>query len=141
MDLKPVLNETASRLLHIKHPRMITEYARLKSLQNAVHMLPSRQQTQSNRMGDSYSKKESLRILEKISEDYTEPILAFKTGVESLYLGGTANLSKRSRFYLLILLICILVVLLLVFLLVFFLLVLQTGSGQEIQDSGLQLVC
>ena len=49
------------------------------------------------RLGDCYSKQESLIILEKISEDYHEPILALKAGVEHLYLGGMKQLSQRSR--------------------------------------------
>ena len=49
------------------------------------------------RLGDSFSKQESLIILEKISEDYKEPILDLKAGVESLYLEGMSMLSKRSR--------------------------------------------
>ena len=49
------------------------------------------------RLGDSFSKKESLVILESISVDHHEPILALKAGVESLYLGRMMDASKRSR--------------------------------------------
>ena len=97
VDMKPMLNATASRLLFTKHPRQVNEYAKLKSLQNAINMVPGKSQMQSNRMGDSFSKKTSLRILEKICEDYDEPIVAMKTEVESLYLGTMATASYKSR--------------------------------------------
>ena len=32
-----------------------------------------------------------------MSEDYDEPFLAIKHGIESLYLGSMADASKRSR--------------------------------------------
>ena len=39
----------------------------------------------------------SRSILETVSEDYDEPFLALKHGIESLYLGSMADASKRSR--------------------------------------------
>ena len=97
VDLRPMLNETASRLLFMKHPRQVTEYAKLKSLQNAVNMVPGKAQRQANMMGDCYSKQTSLHILEKICEDYDEPIVAMKDEVESLYMGTMATASQKSR--------------------------------------------
>ena len=97
IDLRPVLNQTASRLLHIKHPKLVTEYAKLQSLQNAVHMLPGKSQKQSNRMGDSFSKQTAKKLLEKVCEDYDEPVWKMKTEVEGLYMGSMANASYKSR--------------------------------------------
>ena len=39
----------------------------------------------------------SRSILETVSEDYDEPFLALKHGVESLYLGSMASASQRRR--------------------------------------------
>ena len=39
----------------------------------------------------------SRSILETVSEDYDEPFIAIKNGVESLYLGSMANATKRTR--------------------------------------------
>ena len=97
VDLRPMLNETASRLLFTKHPRQVTEYAKLKTLQNAVNMVSGKAQRQANRLGDCYSKQTSRQILETICEDYDEPILTMKEGVESLYMGTMATASLKSR--------------------------------------------
>ena len=97
VDLRPMLNETASRLLFTKHPRQVTEYAKLKTLQNAVNMVSGKAQRQANRLGDCYSKQTSRQILETICEDYDEPILAMKEGVENLYMGTMATASQKSR--------------------------------------------
>ena len=97
VDLRPVLNQTASRLLHIQHPKLVTEYAKLQSLHNAVHMLPGKAHRQSNRMGDSYSKQTSKILLEKVCEAYDEPVWAMKAEVEGLYMGTMANASYKSR--------------------------------------------
>ena len=77
VDLKPVLNATASRMLFTKHPRQVNEYAKMKSLQNAVNMVPGKLQKQQNRMGDCFSKKTSLRLLEKVCE--ASGVYIFKT--------------------------------------------------------------
>jgi hypothetical protein len=60
-------------------------------------MVPGRQQMEGNRRGDCFSKKESLRVLEKVCEDYAEPLYALKAGVEELYCGNMATLSAHSR--------------------------------------------
>ena len=39
----------------------------------------------------------SRNILETVSEDYDEPFIAIKHGIESLYLGSMANATKRTR--------------------------------------------
>ena len=69
----------------------------METLRNAVRMVPGRQQMEGNRRGDCYSKKESLRVLEKVCEDHAEPLYALKAGVEGLYLGSMASISAHSR--------------------------------------------
>ena len=97
VDLRPMLNETASRLLFTKHPRQVNEYAKMKTLQNAINMVPGKAQRQANRLGDCFSKITSRQILHAICEDYDEPIVAKKEGVERLYMGTMATASQKSR--------------------------------------------
>ena len=97
VDLRPVLTSTVSRLLHQRHPRQVSASATLKSLQNAVNMVPSREQEMGNRMGDCYSKKESLKILKKAVGNHDGPVKALQAGVESLYTGGMLGASNRHR--------------------------------------------
>ena len=87
---------TGSRLLHNCHPQQVNTLAKLTSLQNAVKCLPGQEHARANRLGDSYSKKESLKLMEGATSSYTSPILALKKGVESLYLDRLAS-SLRAR--------------------------------------------
>ena len=50
-----------------------------------------------NRLGDAFSKKESLKILEKVCEDYDAPSVALRDGVSSLYAGRLAQASAKQR--------------------------------------------
>ena len=75
----------------------MSTYATLHTLQNAVSMTPGRDQKKANRMGDSFSKKESSAILEEVCEDFDAPALALKKGVESLYLGKMRGATERQR--------------------------------------------
>ena len=92
-----MLNFSASRLLHNKHPRQVTTLATLSSLENAVNMVSGKEQQRSNRLGDSYSKYESRKILKGACEDFDAPVVALKEGVESLYSGGMLGASARHR--------------------------------------------
>ena len=60
-------------------------------------MVPGREQMRANKLGDAYSKKEGLNILETVCEDYDAPVIALKKGVESLYAGRMANSAARYR--------------------------------------------
>jgi len=71
--------------------------ATLRSLQNAIHMVPSREQERGNRFGDCYSKKESLKILKNACDDHDAPVKAMRDGVTSLYTGGMVGASDRYR--------------------------------------------
>ena len=96
VDLRYVLLPTASRLLHIRHPRQITTYASLHSLQNSVTNVPGKAQARSNRMGDAFSQKEASAILNSVCEDFDAPAHALKQSVETLYLGpGMFGASAR----------------------------------------------
>ena len=97
VDQRQLCSLTASRLLHQAHPRQITTHATLTSLSHAVNMVPGKEQMRANKLGDAYSKKEGLNILEKVCEDYDAPVIALKKGVESLYAGRMANSAARYR--------------------------------------------
>ena len=70
--------------------------AKLTSLQHAVNSVPGREQKKSNALGDSYGKKESLRLLEHACDGFDTPVLEMKKAVESLYLSGLST-SARAR--------------------------------------------
>ena len=96
VDLRYVLLPTASRLLHIRHPRQITTYAALHSLHNSVTNAPGKAQAKANSMGDAFSRKEASAILGSVCKDSDAPALALKQSVESLYLGpGMLGASAR----------------------------------------------
>ena len=98
VDLRHVLLPTASRLLHIRHPRQLTTYATLHSLHNSVSNLPGKAQARANRMGDAYSQKEASAILSSVCDDFDAPAKALKQGVQDLYLGpGMYGASARRR--------------------------------------------
>ena len=60
-------------------------------------MVPGREQEMGNRMGDCYSKKESLKILKSAVGGHDEPVLKLKAGVESLCTGGMVGASSSFR--------------------------------------------
>ena len=96
VDLRYVLLPTASRLLHIRHPRQVTTYAALQSLHNSVTNVPGKAQAKSNKMGDAFSRKEGSAILNSVCEDFDAPALALKQSVQNLYLGpGMFGASAR----------------------------------------------
>ena len=97
MDQRQLCSLTASRLLHQAHPRKITTHATLTSLSNAVNMVPGKDQMRANKLGDAYSKKEGLNILETVCEEYDAPVVALKKGVESLYVGRMAKATAKHR--------------------------------------------
>lgn len=51
----------------------------------------------SNRLGDSYSKKESLSILEGMCKGSDAPVKQLKERVEGLYSGSMASATTRYR--------------------------------------------
>ena len=98
VDLRNVLLPTASRLLHIRHPRQVTTYAALHSLHNSVTNVPGKAQARANRMGDAFSRKEASAILSSVCEDFDAPAFALKQGVQDLFLGpGMFGASARRR--------------------------------------------
>ena len=96
-DLRPVVTRTVSQLLHQRHPRQVTAMATLRSLHNAINMVPSREQARGNQMGDCYSKKESLKILKSACDNHDAPVRAMSDGVKSLYTGSMVGASSRYR--------------------------------------------
>ena len=94
VDLRTMLTLTGSRLLHSRHPQQVNYVAKLTSLHNAVKCLPGKEQAQANRLGDSYSKRESLTLLAGATKSFDSPFLAIRDAVQSLY---TSPLSNRSR--------------------------------------------
>ena len=97
MDQRQLCSLTLSRLLHTRHPNQIYAHATLNSLQHAVYMVPGRDQIKYNRLGDSYGKKESLNILERMCEGSDAPVKALKEKVEGLYSGNMMSASARYR--------------------------------------------
>ena len=93
--MRPVLASTGARLLSSRHPRQVTKIKAVKTLNNAVTHLSGKQQKLSNQMGDSFSKKVSLDIMENISKGHDREILEIKKSVESLYLGHMAGATPR----------------------------------------------
>ena len=76
----------------------MTEFATMNTLQNAIHMVSGKEQSKANKMGDAFSKKESLTILKSVTSDYDAPVRALQAGVTSLYLGaGMFGAGPRKR--------------------------------------------
>ena len=94
---RPVVTRTASQLLHQRHPRQVSAVATLRSLQNAINMVPRKEQERGNRMGDCFSKKESLKILNNACNDHDAPLRRLRDGVQSLWTGGMIGASTRCR--------------------------------------------
>ena len=94
--MRTMLTATASRHLHSSHPRQVNALAKLTSLQNAVNCVPGRDQKKSNTLGDSYGKKESLRIMERACDGFDAPVLEMKQAIESIYLNGLYS-SARAK--------------------------------------------
>lgn len=97
VDMRPILVQTGTRLLHSRHPKLVTTVATIKTLHNAVNHVPGKLQKLMNQLGDSYGQKTSRAVLDAASEGHDEPVLKMKTDVESLYLGSMVNASARSR--------------------------------------------
>ena len=97
VDQRHLCSVTLSRLLHNRHPNKIFTHATLNSLHHAVYMVPGREQMKSNRLGDSYSKKESLDILEGMCKGSDAPVKQLKERVEGLYCGRMASVTTRYR--------------------------------------------
>ena len=62
--MRPVVASTAARVLGSRHPRSITKVKAIRTLFNGVTHLPGKQQKLLNQLGDSYSKKTSLRMMD-----------------------------------------------------------------------------
>ena len=60
-------------------------------------MVPKSEQKKYNRLGDCYSKKESLDILEGVCKEADAPVKAEKEKVESLYQGNMMSATARYR--------------------------------------------
>ena len=84
VDQRTMLALTGSRLLHNCHPRQVNTLAKMTSLHNAVKCLPGQEHRQANRLGDGYSKLESMKLMEGATASFDSPIVALKKGVESL---------------------------------------------------------
>ena len=97
MDMRPVVVNTAARVLGSRHPRSITKVKAIRTLFNGVTHLPGKQQKLLNQLGDSYSKKTSLKMMDAACQGHDCEILAIKRGVESLWLGKMAGATPRAR--------------------------------------------
>ena len=97
VDQRTTCVSTASRLLHQRHPKQIRKLATLNSLRNAVNLVPGKEQLRSSRLGDSFGKQESRKILEAASEGFDRPVLELKAKTESLYTGSMSSAAPRFR--------------------------------------------
>ena len=96
VDLRGMLNSTASRPLHTHFPRKLNVLAKLTSLHHGVNSVPGREVRKANTLGDSYSKKESLRLMERACDGHDQPIMKMKHEMESVYLSGAA-VTRRAK--------------------------------------------
>ena len=97
VDQRTMLALTGSRLLHNCHPRQVNTLAKMTSLHNAVKCLPGQEHRQANRLGDGYSKLESMKLMEGATASFDSPIVALKKGVESLYLNRSASSARALK--------------------------------------------
>ena len=88
VDLRTMLALTGSRLLHTRHPQKVNSLAKMTSLHNAVKCLPGQEHVRANRLGDSYSKRESMNLMEGTTTGFDFPVVALKKAMESLYLSN-----------------------------------------------------
>ena len=93
--MRPVLVATATRLLGSRHPRSVTTVKALRTINNAVTHLPTKQQKLMNQLGDSFGKKVSLEMLESISVGHDRQIRQIQKDVESLWQGSMATATPR----------------------------------------------
>ena len=97
VDLRGVLVQKGSSLLHYKHPKQVNAVAKLNSLRMAVNCAPGRDHKHANRLGDGYCRKEAMNLLEAATSNFEDPILALKKGVEDVLLHPSSSSSSRFR--------------------------------------------
>ena len=95
--MRPVLAATAARLLGSRHPRSVTTVKALRTLNNAVTHLPTKQQKLMNQLGDSFGKNVSLQMLESIAVGHDDQIRQLQKDAESLWQGSMATATPRSE--------------------------------------------
>ena len=92
--MKPMIVQTAARLLGTRHPRSVKLVKAIKTLYNGVNHLPAKQVKMMNHLGDCFSKKVSLGVLDSAAKGHDREIKRIKRQVESLYLG---EMSRATR--------------------------------------------
>ena len=97
--MRPVLVATATRLLGSRHPRSVTTVKALRTLNNAVTHLPTKQQKLMNQLGDSFGKNVSLQMLESIAVGHDDEIRQIQKDVESLWQGSMATATPRFELH------------------------------------------
>lgn len=90
-----MLAATASRLLHTRHSTLVNEMTKFSSVFHGFHHTNGREHHRLNQLGDCYSRKVSLQLLDKIAEDWDEPILGLKQEVEELYQGRLTRTARQ----------------------------------------------
>ena len=95
--MRPVIASTAARVLGLRHPKSVTKIKAIRTLYSGVTHLPTKHQKLLNQLGDTYSKKTSLRMMDAACEGHDKPILDIKRDVESLWLGKMADATPRDR--------------------------------------------
>ena len=95
--MRPMVVQTGARLLSTRHPRSVTLIKAIKTCYNGVTHLPSKQVKLMNQLGDCFSKKVSLDVLDSACEGHDFEIKRIKRDVESLYLGEMAGATPRRR--------------------------------------------
>ena len=95
--MRPMIVQTAARLLSTRHPRSVKLVKAIRTLHNGVNHLPAKQVKLMNQLGDCYSKKVSLDVMDSAAKGHDSEIKRVKKEVESLYLGEMARATPRRR--------------------------------------------
>ena len=95
--MRPVVVNTAARVLGSRHPRSITKVKAIRTLYSGVTHLPGKQQKLLNQLGDTFSKQTSLKMMDAACQGHDREIYEIVRGVESLWLGKMADATPRAR--------------------------------------------
>jgi len=97
VSLIPAIVQTASAILHNRHPNSISTVPAINSLNNYTNHITSRYFYLSNSLGISYSKKKTKDLVDQVNEDHAWEILEMKEEVESMLSTSKTNREKRAR--------------------------------------------
>jgi len=96
ISLKPVICQTASRLLHNKHPRSVSEIQCLNSVLNTIQHLPVKSVCLANGLGDCFSRKTSVKLVHNLLEGHDASVVEMRNKVEEIWKEAPSKRLRRT---------------------------------------------